>query len=439
MTWPDGQTYEGAFALGQPSGTGVMRYADGNVYQGDWAVGKRSGKGTLTTADGKIIEGDWMNDAINGKGKVTFANGDIYEGVLTDTKITGVGTLTTKEGDVCEGTFEDGRPVKYKRTSKNGEMREGELRDGHLYETVKEKKTIRIPGSDTEVTKSCFMETTTVNGIVQGKRRLTASDGTDLSGIFDGDGNMQEGDGVLVMGNARLEGHFVGFRLEGEGTFYNLPGELEGTKYVGLFKDGQPNGQGTMTQPHGGSVVGEWKDGEQWNMACKNYRYDNEREYTVNYVSGKREGQGTLYVYSGDNRGDQYVGQWKDGLFNGQGTYTWADGSKYVGQYKDDKRNGQGTYTWADGRKYVGQWVNDQRCGQGTFTWPNGDKYVGQWADDKMNGQGTRTYGPNQPWIKATGVFRNGAHVSGTLVRTNGTFVGEWNEDGTAKSVRKIK
>ena len=53
--------------------------------------------------------------------------------------------------------------------------------------------------------------------------------------------------------------------------------------------------------------------------------------------------------------GAKYVGDWKDGKRNGQGTYTFPDGMKYVGEFKDSKRNGQGTYTWPDGRKYDGE------------------------------------------------------------------------------------
>ena len=43
---------------------------------------------------------------------------------------------------------------------------------------------------------------------------------------------------------------------------------------------------------------------------------------------------------------DNYIGELKDGLRNGQGTYTFADGTKYVGEWQDGKRNGQGTYTF---------------------------------------------------------------------------------------------
>jgi hypothetical protein len=35
--------------------------------------------------------------------------------------------------------------------------------------------------------------------------------------------------------------------------------------------------------------------------------------------------------------GGKYVGQWKDGQMNGQGTMTHPDGSKYVGQFKNNE------------------------------------------------------------------------------------------------------
>ena len=112
--------------------------------------------------------------------------------------------------------------------------------------------------------------------------------------------------------------------------------------------------------------------------------------------------------------GNKYVGQYKNGERNGQGTFTWADGDKYVGQYSDDKRNGQGTYTWGDssqyaGQKYVGQYSDDKRNGQGTFTFPSGQKYVGQFKDDKRNGFGT-FYNANGS-IYQQGLWRDGKFI----------------------------
>jgi hypothetical protein len=63
--------------------------------------------------------------------------------------------------------------------------------------------------------------------------------------------------------------------------------------------------------------------------------------------------------------GDEYVGEWKDGEFNGQGTLTFADGNKYVGGYKDGNWSGQGTVTYADGSLEEGIWKLGDSCAGG--------------------------------------------------------------------------
>ena len=85
----------------------------------------------------------------------------------------------------------------------------------------------------------------------------------------------------------------------------------------------------------------------------------------------------------------KYVGEYRDGKRNGQGTVTWSDGKNYVGEFKDGKFNGHGKLTWSDGKKYVGEWKNGRRDGQGTQTWLDGRKYVGEYKDGKTwNGTG---------------------------------------------------
>ena len=106
--------------------------------------------------------------------------------------------------------------------------------------------------------------------------------------------------------------------------------------------------------------------------------------------------------------GDVYVGEWKDNLLHGQGTYTYADGDKYVGAFKNDKINGQGTYTYANGHKYVGEYKDGIRNGQGTFTYANGDQYVGAYKNDKINGRGTYTFANGEKW---NGYFMNGEYI----------------------------
>ena len=109
-------------------------------------------------------------------------------------------------------------------------------------------------------------------------------------------------------------------------------------------------------------------------------------KYIGDLKSGVPSGRGTSNVM-----GDTYVGEWKDGHWNGQGTFTNADGGKYVGGFKIGKFNGQGTFTNPDGDNYVGAFKDDQFNGQGTYTYADGGKYVGQWKDGKRTGQGTYT------------------------------------------------
>ena len=79
--------------------------------------------------------------------------------------------------------------------------------------------------------------------------------------------------------------------------------------------------------------------------------------------------------------GDQYIGEWQDGKYHGQGTFTAAYGGQYVGEYKNGKQHGQGTFTWVDGEQYEGDWKNDKRQGQGTYNWADGEISTGIWVN----------------------------------------------------------
>ena len=80
------------------------------------------------------------------------------------------------------------------------------------------------------------------------------------------------------------------------------------------------------------------------------------------------------------------------GKAQGQGLYTYNDGSRYVGQVC-----GRGVcvcvcvcvcvYTCIDNSRCVLQFVNSQREGSGIFKYSNGDIYVGQWKSNKRHGQ----------------------------------------------------
>jgi hypothetical protein len=58
--------------------------------------------------------------------------------------------------------------------------------------------------------------------------------------------------------------------------------------------------------------------------------------------------------------GSTYEGEFKNDTFDGQGTYTWPDGSKRVGEFSDAKLNGQVTVSYANGDVYSGTYVSDK-------------------------------------------------------------------------------
>ena len=65
----------------------------------------------------------------------------------------------------------------------------------------------------------------------------------------------------------------------------------------------------------------------------------------------------------GDEKNDgKYVGEIKNGLPNGQGTYTSSNGEKYKGEWKDEKP-WNGTYYDKDGN-IIGKFVNGKEIHQ---------------------------------------------------------------------------
>jgi S1-C subfamily serine protease len=142
---------------------------------------------------------------------------------------------------------------------------------------------------------------------------------------------------------------------------------------------------------------------------CATYPQNGQGTYTAaasTYVgafrNGKYNGYGT-YTYA---VGAKYVGEWKDGKQHGQGTFTVVSphkyaGEKYVGEFEDGKAHGQGTQTFVSphldaGKKYVGEWKDNEFSGRGTLTFVSphkyaGEKYVGEFEDNKYSGRGTLT------------------------------------------------
>ena len=205
-------------------------------------------------------------------------------------------------------------------------------------------------------------------------------------------------------------------------------------KYIdgGTLYDGKLNEEGNFTYSYA-KYVGQWKNGQFHGNGT--YTYSDGENYVGEYMFGKEHGHGT-YTWAS---GDKYVGEHMFGNQHGYGTLTYTDGAKYEGEYKDGKRNGQGTQISADGDKYEGEWKDGKKNGKGTYTFSSGKtakKHFGEWKDNKANGQGTRTYSNGD---KYEGAWKDGKrNGQGTWTEADGTvYKGLW-VDNDLPSLDKI-
>lgn len=113
-----------------------------------------------------------------------------------------------------------------------------------------------------------------------------------------------------------------------------------------------------------------------------------------------------------------YMGAYQNGVPNGHGSITFANGERYVGQVKDGSPlNSQGTYTFANGDKYVGEYKNGYRNGQGTYTFTDGRVWLGEWTEGKANGRVIQ-YSANGK-IEKSGIYKDNVLVTSQYIDPN--------------------
>ncbi len=253
--YPSGAQYIGQFRNGEIHGIGTCKYSDGSKYQGEWQHRYPDGKGTKTYADGTKRTGLWK------KGKPVDEHGNILEDYIAKKK---------------EERQDDGTNIQSGCLS-------GDCKNG--------------PGTFAYPDGSKF-------------------EGKFLNGKYDGDGTFYFANGDKYTGNFRENyPHGQGTRLYGDG--HKEEGEWREGEFIGssLIESGQvgclsgdcENGKGTYIYKEGSAkYIGEFKDGQP-------------------------DGFG-ICVYS---NGDRYRGQWTEGSFNGKGTLYQHDGTE-TGGYWDD-------------------------------------------------------------------------------------------------------
>ncbi len=151
--------------------------------------------------------------------------------------------------------------------------------------------------------------------------------------------------------------------------------------------------------------------------------------YEGEFANGKFHGFG-IYQFkaSKENRGDRYVGNFRDGQMTSNGTYYFANGEKYIGNFEDGQRSGYGTQYLKNGDRFSGEWKYDQFHGYGKLTFPFGEVYEGHFAHGMRNGEGVIRFSDGSHF---TGNFiADQRYGQGIEVRGDGTqFEGYWVAD----------
>ena len=160
------------------------------------------------------------------------------------------------------------------------------------------------------------------------------------------------------------------------GYFHNCFGTFtysSGMKYVGEWRDDKYNGQGALFYANGLTRQGIWADGVIIRSATV------QPQVVANQVTNVLQAQtsfGNLPACQGAN-----TSYWS----NCFGNKTDPSGTKYVGEFKGGKRNGQGTFIFANGNKYVGDWMEDKYNGLGAIYSSTGTTILeGIWSDDRF-------------------------------------------------------
>jgi hypothetical protein len=253
-------------------------------------------------------------DCINGKGTSVFPSGAKYVGTFQDGTIHGNGTLYFSDGRVYTGDWSNSfRQGKGMLSFPNGDRYEGAFR-----------KNKRV-----------------------GQGVITFANGNKYDGQWSND--YPNGLGTFFYANGdRYEGAFVNGQCEGNGTLFYV----DGSKYVGEWLSNKRHGKGTLVFADGQRLEGQWVDNQYLaDWTALGYKGDTTRLRNCN-ESFCQDGIGRFRYRDGS----VYIGQFNNGLPEGQGTVYYAGGDRYEGAWKKHAPHGRGIMYYNSGKVIGAIW-----------------------------------------------------------------------------------
>ncbi|MFT4667258.1 MAG: hypothetical protein ACI8YQ_000414 [Polaribacter sp.] len=235
------------------NGTGTYQYDSGARYMGEFKNGKIHGEGTLFFSNGNKYYGSWQNQFREGKGKMVYANGDVYRGHFSKSKFNGKGTMDFSSGDSYVGEWKD--------DYQNGQGTYS-FEDGNRYEGIFGEGKFEGHGTMFYTDGSVF-EGSWKNNYKDGQGIYTDEYGQKLEGLWLS-GKYLDEEVADVADEPEFENEMLDKDLRNCNTARCNSGVGvytygDGSKWIGEFNDGFPEGQGTCYYSNGDKYVGRWK------------------------------------------------------------------------------------------------------------------------------------------------------------------------------------
>ena len=155
------------------------------------------------------------------------------------------------------------------------------------------------------------------------------------------------------------------------------------TLYKGNWESDKIGDFGLFLEKNGNYYLGQIKEGKFEGKG--ELKIEGISKYNGEFKNDLPEGKGIFEDYENNYK---YDGDWLMGKKNGRGVLEFTDGTKYEGDFKNDLYDGNGIIKFNNGNVYEGEFVEGNIKGKGKFVWNDGKKYDGDYEDFMKNGFG---------------------------------------------------
>ena len=404
ISFKDGAKYFGSLSHDLPHGNGLIEYPNGSVYSGGWSYGTRQGHGILFDTANKItFNGVWLNDERVGPG-VLYAKDTVMEATWdANGKLHGPALVYFMKGSSvlrsvrCNFTEGVERTELLPRLVDPHGLNFAASHEGNVpsnasiltctgcngtFTMTRWKYT--CPGCHKPHCSTCMKETRIPVGFSRFDTDLVPSSEKQMENksCVSCSEKAQQGAtvvtaweaGTVVLGTVQAQ-CFTGNVVK------HYPND---DVYIGAMVRDVEEGHGNSIRASDGEeYFGQWKDGVR-----------SGRGFLLHTDCTVKEGvfeSNVLFTlrYHGEVVKEMTHGITTTVLRGGRGVAFYENGDEYNGQHSNDMRHGIGYMQYANNDAYIGEWRNGKKNGRGRLTGAEGDVYTGFWKDDLRHGKGT--------------------------------------------------